>query len=519
MTKSTLPKSPKAGIYDRWLFSLGGGEQVAFAYAEVLRDLGYQVDLVTHKEIDIPKAENKMGVDLKGINIRYLPLMASREISQFSEEYDVFINTSYLDYFPNRAKFGILSVFFPGQIYLSILDYFKIAFIIPSFRNFFIYPTDYSGFRFDEYQKGRIYKWLGKDSSITFNNTSQDISLTFYFQDLAFSVLDNLRFFLGEEEVFPTSKILNHQANVVQCRFSLDGSKSKKLSIQLPDSAYAEKVALMGVTIYSFRYTLYNAFKKRFPRWEMRLHGGLEVTKRGDLETYDSVISISEFVKKWTKSYWGLDSKVLYPPVNTKNFSPDKKKKNWIIHIGRFFVTGHNKKQLDLAKVFTTMHDAGETGDWELHFIGSVHEGPKHQEYFDSVVEQVKGYPVVFHTDVSFKELRSIVEQGKIYWHATGLDESETRSPILMEHFGITTVEAMAAGCVPVVIGAGGQKEIVTTGSGFLWTSRNELREYTKRLIEDSELLQSMKLKATSRAAYFDREEFRKRFTAFLPKI
>lgn len=518
MKKKTIPSRLRAAVYDRWLFSLGGGEQVAFAYAEVLRDLGYNVDLLTHKEIDITKAEAKMGVNLKGISLRYLPVMASREVAQYTEEYDVFVNTSYLDYFPNRSKFGVLSVFFPGQIYLSVLDYIKIVFVIPSFRRFFMYPTDFSGFRFDEMRRGRIYKWLGDNSRISFNNTKSDIVLTFAFQDVAFSLLDELRFYQEEKEVVPVDKVLNHQQNQVSFRFQLGNTANIPLRISVPNSEYAEKVALISVTIQSFRFTLYNLFKKFFPRLEMRLHGGLEITKRSDLETYDRVVSISKFVKKWTKNYWGLESDVLYPPVNTKKFSPSKEKKNWIIHIGRFFVTGHNKKQLDLAKVFTTMHDAGETGDWELHFIGSVHEGQKHQEYFDAVVEQAKGYPVVFHTDVSFDELRAIIEQGKIYWHATGLDENESRSPILMEHFGITTVEAMAAGCVPVVIGAGGQKEIVTEGSGYLWNSREELRNNTKRLLHDDSLLKKLREGAVQRAAYFDRDEFGKRFAAFLPQ-
>jgi len=35
---------------------------------------------------------------------------------------------------------------------------------------------------------------------------------------------------------------------------------------------------------------------------------------------------------------------------------------------------------------------------------------------------------------------------------------------VSLEHFGITTVEAMAAGCVPLVYDSGGQAEIVSSG-------------------------------------------------------
>ena len=42
----------------------------------------------------------------------------------------------------------------------------------------------------------------------------------------------------------------------------------------------------------------------------------------------------------------------------------------------------------------------------------------------------------------------------------------------MFEHFGITTVEAMAAGCVPVVIDKADQREIVRhVTDGYRWTT------------------------------------------------
>src|SRR5689334_2987695 len=120
-----MNKQKTAAVYDRWFFTLGGGEQVAFAYAEVLRNLGYKTSILTHKEFNVEKAQSKMGVNLDNIEIIYLPLLSSREMSAYTEQYDVFINTSYLDYFPNRSKCGLLSIFFPSQIVLSPYEYLK----------------------------------------------------------------------------------------------------------------------------------------------------------------------------------------------------------------------------------------------------------------------------------------------------------------------------------------------------------------------------------------------------------
>ncbi len=167
-------------------------------------------------------------------------------------------------------------------------------------------------------------------------------------------------------------------------------------------------------------------------------------------------------------------------------------------------------------KVFRTLVDEKKLEGWELHFVGSVHEGEKHQQYFEQVKYYAKGYPVVFHLDAKYDELREVLAQSKIYWHATGLDEDQNRSPILLEHFGITTVEAMASGCVPVVIKAGGQKEIVTEESGFLWDTRRQLIEHTWELITDSEKLKRMSVAAMKRSTYFSRHAFKERLLSVL---
>ena len=83
------------------------------------------------------------------------------------------------------------------------------------------------------------------------------------------------------------------------------------------------------------------------------------------------------------------------------------------------------------------------------------------------------------------------------------------KHPELAEHFGISTVEAMGAGAVPVVINEGGQKEIVTDGkNGFFWNTINELQVKTKKLVENKELLNDMANQARVRAKDFSRAKF-----------
>jgi glycosyltransferase involved in cell wall biosynthesis len=81
----------------------------------------------------------------------------------------------------------------------------------------------------------------------------------------------------------------------------------------------------------------------------------------------------------------------------------------------------------------------------------------------------------------------------------------------MAEHFGISTVEAMGAGAVPIVINAGGQKEIVEDGvQGFLWDSLDDLKKKTLRLIQDPSLLERMSEKSKEKAKKFAGNRFEK---------
>ena len=292
----------------------------------------------------------------------------------------------------------------------------------------------------------------------------------------------------------------------------LNKEENQRFTITLPDNEYSEKVALTTLTIPDLRFMLYNIFKHIFPVWEMRLHGGPSITKSSDLMSYKKIITISQFCRKWIRRYWKLDAEVLYPPVNTKSFFSAKQKKNIILHVGRFFVTGHSKKQLELVAAFKKLSKKKGTKDWELHFVGSLAEGKTHQEYLHLVQSQAVGHKIFFHINSPHEELRKLFSEAKLYWHATGFGENEEEDPILFEHFGITTVEAMASGCVPVVINAGGQKEIVKVGTGFKWDSIDELVNYSLQLIKDKKLLKACSLEAIKRSKYFSQENFKLRF-------
>src|SRR5207237_1222717 len=99
--------------------------------------------------------------------------------------------------------------------------------------------------------------------------------------------------------------------------------------------------------------------------------------------------------------------------------------------------------------------------------------------------------------------------RAKVFWHAAGYGDGPDVLPEFSEHFGIATAEAMAAGCVPVVIGQGAQPELVEHGvSGFLWHTLDELKDYTLQVINDDGLRLRLSEAARARARAFARDNF-----------
>ena len=104
-------------------------------------------------------------------------------------------------------------------------------------------------------------------------------------------------------------------------------------------------------------------------------------------------------------------------------------------------------------------------------------------------------------------QLEELYAESGIFWHAKGYGET---NPMLMEHFGMTTVEAMSAGCIPVVINKGGQKEIVTQDCGYTWDEPEQLVSHTEQLLKNSEKIAEMRKACIERSKICSKESFKK---------
>ncbi len=203
---------------------------------------------------------------------------------------------------------------------------------------------------------------------------------------------------------------------------------------------------------------------------------------------------------------------VIYPPVPSIGLPRTMKKKKRILSVGRFTNYFQAKKQDILIEAFASLYQHAAVSDWELVFAGGLI--PSDEEYFMKLKTKAAGMPIRFLPNVSNDELTKLYQSSTIFWHAAGFGET---NPVLMEHFGIATVEAMSAGTVPLVFAAGGQSEIVTDGvSGELWTSMKELVDGTVSLVTDPKMFKRLQKGAMARSAAFSIERFTRAFDGLI---
>jgi glycosyltransferase involved in cell wall biosynthesis len=235
----------------------------------------------------------------------------------------------------------------------------------------------------------------------------------------------------------------------------------------------------------------------------------LSLVNRIKLSRISSIIYNSEFTKKFVDPLFKKKSIVLYPPAQMIGFG--EKKENMILTVGRYnrLENGGDFKKLGIMiDMFKKLVDKQKV-DWEFVLVVTYKDSDKN--YIEQLREQAKGYNVSLKSNVTNEELIVLYRDAKIYWHAAGYGEDLVKNPNRAEHFGISVVEAMSAGAVPVVINAGGIPEIVKDKeNGYLWKTQDELIEKTGVLIHSKDSLFSLSKAACNSAQRFSQEAFRK---------
>lgn len=515
--------SVSAGIFSRYWSTGGGGEKYAGTVAEVLAER-YDTRLLGVEEVDPEWLAERLHLDLAKVGFERLPEdLAS--VTEASAEVDLFVNVSYMSADEAAHERSIYVVMFPSSPtgHMSVLQK-AVASSVGARRDragtkmrwgHGFHPrgpgrraatwTDGAGTLFFTTQPGRP---LTVEVDLVHQRPASELPVDVTVEVDGTAVAEaTLR--------SPASRV---QAQVpVTLRFDVESREpGDEVEVVIRSSTFVPAQVLgtgdlrrLGVPVRSIRSGSTAA------RTVGRMAPVLLTTPPSFdwLDSYGAVVSISEYTREWVKRWWGRDTEVLYPPVTMQQAG---EKQPIILSVGRFFAAdrGHSKKQLEMVRAFRSLCDQGVRG-WTLHLVGGCADADL--PYLDAVRREATGYPVEFHVDISGAELRRLYASASLYWHASGLGEHERRHPDRMEHFGITTVEAMSAGAVPVVIGLAGQIETVRHGvDGYLFSSLEGLVQLTRSLIDDEPTRSRMAASGEQRARAFSRDAFAERLWAIV---
>jgi len=154
-----------------------------------------------------------------------------------------------------------------------------------------------------------------------------------------------------------------------------------------------------------------------------------------------NLVTNSKFVHDSILEHFEKNSEIIYPPVEINKFQKKiQKESNSVIAISRY----SPEKKLDVA--IKIMQDIPE---FSFKIIGSTYT-KSNILYYNQIKEKAKNYShIELLKDVQRNRLIEYVAKSKIYLHTSE------------ETFGISVVEAIAAGCIPIVPNDSAHKETV----------------------------------------------------------
>ncbi len=219
------------------------------------------------------------------------------------------------------------------------------------------------------------------------------------------------------------------------------------------------------------------------------------------------ILANSRFTKRKIKEVWGVDSEILYPPVDIQTFwNPNPiDREPTVVSVGRFT---REKRYEVIIKAFSEV--AKELPEAKLYLMGSS-QATGALNYIRKLRELAKrqgiAKKVFIETDVPLSTLRSRLASSMVYVHA-----------MVNEHFGISVVQAMAAGLVTIVHKSGGPfEDIIERGKwGFYFQDTRELASKIITILEDRTLWREYHIRSLSRCKVFDAANFKKGMLKFI---
>jgi glycosyltransferase involved in cell wall biosynthesis len=213
------------------------------------------------------------------------------------------------------------------------------------------------------------------------------------------------------------------------------------------------------------------------------LRSQLRRIRRWDLAAsrkVDAYFAISRLSQERIKRYYGRESTIVHPPVETSRFAPSQPGDALLI-----------VSELVRHKRLHVALEAARRAHAPIRVVGS---GPQHAALSEA-------YP-----EAEFLGRARDVELAELYAGARAVIVPS------MEEFGITAVEAQASGRPVIAAAAGGALETVLDGETGILAQLDDVESF-QRAIEGIDKLSFEPRRAVANAARFSVEAFQRRFS------
>jgi len=216
--------------------------------------------------------------------------------------------------------------------------------------------------------------------------------------------------------------------------------------------------------------------------------------RRGDINN-KLIFANSKFTAEAVKAEFCVNPHILYPPVpsdmlNYNETDFNEQRDNNVTTIARI----SNEKNLNIIPYIAKL----TRKEVSFTIAGLLNS----KETLNSMLRLIKelkvSEKVKILTNVKRDNLREILSNSKVYLH-----------PTVNEHFGISIVEAMSSGCLPVVHDSGGPKEFVT--QDLRYKSIEEAAEKVEKAVDGWTPTEARRISKI--AERFSENNFSKRFT------
>ena len=217
---------------------------------------------------------------------------------------------------------------------------------------------------------------------------------------------------------------------------------------------------------------------------------------------YTSLLANSAYTAREISRLWDSTAEVIYIPIEDDYVVGAKER--LILHVSRFSAPTQyaDKGHRAMIDAFKMMNLQG----WTLVMAGAM--DPSQSGYLSSLMDQARRANIRFAPSLPRSSLVDLYSRAAVYWHMTGI--TMPGIPGAQEHLGLTTIEAMASGCVPVVRSTGGQREIVEDGfTGLYADTPEEMAAKTTSIIGDLHLWSVLQQNALiAGRAWMDESQF-----------